>query len=75
MAKKKTVAAAITGSQTVTVEVEAVKEADSVIYFKALRGLTIDEHKAVSEKLRHEEEAAGLKIVLVPNVLEVVDGK
>jgi hypothetical protein len=75
MAKSKKVTAATDGGQTVTTNVEATKKTDSVIYFKALRGLTVDEHKAISEKLRFEEAATGLKIVLVPVTLEVVDGQ
>jgi hypothetical protein len=69
MGRPKKVTAATTEGQTVT------KKTDGVIYFKALRGLTVDEHKAVSEKLRFEEAETGLKIVLVPVTLEVVDGQ
>jgi hypothetical protein len=75
MGRPKKVTAATTEGQTVTTNIEVTKKTDGVIYFKALRGLTVDEHKAVSEKLRFEEAETGLKIVLVPVTLEVVDGQ
>lgn len=47
----------------------------SVLLFKANRPLTVQEHEELSQKLRHEEENTGLKIVLVPFSLDVVDGE
>jgi len=52
-----------------------INKTDAVIYFKANRGLTTEEHAALSEKLRFEEKSTGLKIVLVPFLLNVVDGE
>lgn len=47
----------------------------SVLIFKANRPLTVQEHEELSQKLRYEEENTGLKIVLVPFSLDVVDGE
>ncbi len=55
--------------------VTEVKKADTIIYFKANRGLTIKEHAALSEKLRYEKKSTGLKIILVPFLLDIADGE
>jgi hypothetical protein len=52
-----------------------VQKTDTIIYFKANRGLTTEEHEALSEKLRFEKESTGLKIILVPFLLDIVDGE
>ncbi|WP_242842035.1 hypothetical protein [Ruminiclostridium cellobioparum] len=46
----------------------------TVLIFKANRPLTVQEHEELSHKLRYEEENTGLKIVLVPFLLDVTDG-
>jgi hypothetical protein len=43
-----------------------LKEQDGVVYFKAIRPLTLEEHQQLSDKLRYEAEKSGLNIVLVP---------
>lgn len=55
--------------------VTEVKKTDTVIYFKANRGLTTQEHAALSEKLRYEKKSTGLKIILVPFLLGIADGE
>lgn len=62
-------------------EVEEIKKEDlssgpdqSVLLLKANRPLTVQEHEELSQKLRYEEENTGLKIVLVPFSLDIVDG-
>ena len=55
--------------------VTEVKRTDEIIYFKANRGLTTEEHVALSEKLRFEEESTGLKIILVPFLLHIMDSE
>ena len=54
---------------------EEVKTNDEIIYFKATRGLTVEEHEALSKKLSFEEKKSGVKIVLIPFLLDVVDGE
>lgn len=56
-----------------TPEATEIKEADGVIFMKAIRQLTVNEHKDLSDKLRYEEENTGLKIVLVPFSLELTE--
>lgn len=51
------------------------KRTEEILYFKASRALTTEEHAALSEKLRFEEESTGLKIILVPFLLDIVDGE
>jgi hypothetical protein len=43
-----------------------LKEQDGVVYFKAIRPLTLEEHRQLSDKLRYEAEKSGLNIVLIP---------
>ena len=54
---------------------EEVKATEEIIYFKATRGLTVEEHEALSQKLSFEEKKSGLKIVLIPFLLDVVEDK
>jgi hypothetical protein len=58
-----------------TPETVEVKQTDGVIFMKASRPLTVQEHEELSKKLRYEEENTGLKIILVPFTLEPVDGE
>jgi hypothetical protein len=62
-------------AKNVTPEATEIKEADGVIFMKANRPLTVQEHEEVSQKLRYEEDNTGLKIVLVPFSLELTDGE
>ena len=52
-----------------------IKKTDDTLYLKANRALTTEEHAALSEKVRFEEKSTGLKIVLVPFLLDLVDGE
>lgn len=61
-------------TKKITPEADEIKRADGVIFMKATRPLTVQEHKDLSEKLRFETEKTGLKIVLVPFSLDLVDG-
>ncbi|WP_408626407.1 hypothetical protein [Alkaliphilus metalliredigens] len=45
---------------------EKILEKDGVIYFKATKPLTKQEHEQLSDKVRYESEKTELKIVLVP---------
>lgn len=55
---------------------EEIAEKNSVIYFKAKRPLTDVEHQMLSDRVRFEGEKSGLKIVLVPYLVDVeVDGE
>lgn len=54
---------------------EEVKRTEEIIYFKATRGLTIEEHEALSEKLTFEKKNTGLKIILIPFLLDIADGE
>ena len=63
-------------------EVEEIKKEDlssgpdqSVLFLKANRPLTVQEHEELSRKLRYEEENTEIKIVLVPFSLDIVDGE
>lgn len=58
----------------ITPEATEIKQAEGVIFMQANRPLTVHEHKELSEKLSFEEEKSGLKIILVPFSLEVLDG-
>lgn len=42
----------------------------TVIVWKATRPLTVKEHESLSAKLRHEAQATGANILLVPYVVE-----
>ncbi|WP_068722826.1 hypothetical protein [Paenibacillus sp. DMB5] len=44
--------------------------AGSVLLWRATRPLTVQEHADLSDKLRHEAEATGINIVLVPFTVE-----
>lgn len=52
-------------------EVEKVKETKETIVFKATKPLDEGEFKLLSEMIRHEEEKAGVKIVLMPYSCEL----
>lgn len=56
-------------------QVVNVKGTDSsgklIVFWKATRPFTVQEHEALSEKLRFEEEKTGLTITLVPFTVEV----
>jgi hypothetical protein len=43
-----------------------LKQEDGVIYFKAIRPLTEESFKLLSDMLRHEAEQNGLKSILIP---------
>jgi hypothetical protein len=58
-----------------THEAVEVKQSEGVIFMKANRPLTVQEHKDISGKLKAEEERTGLKFVLVPFSLDVMDGE
>jgi len=45
---------------------------NTVVFWRATRPLTVEEHEALSEKLRREEEQTGLTITLVPFSVEVI---
>lgn len=55
-------------------EAAEMKRDNLVIYFKANRPLTIQEHKNLREKIAYEESKTGLKIVLVPFLVDLADG-
>jgi hypothetical protein len=57
-----------------TPEAVEIKQADGVIFMKATRPLTTQEHEELSKKLRYEAENTGLEIVLVPFSVEVTEG-
>jgi hypothetical protein len=57
------------------IETTEIKKTGDTLYLKANRSLTVEEHIALSEKLSFEEEKTGLKIVLIPNSLDVSDGE
>ena len=61
-------------AKKITPEAVEIKQAEGVIYFKAIRPLTVKEHEDLSYKLRYEEENTGLKIVLVPFSLDLAEG-
>jgi hypothetical protein len=47
-------------------DVDEVIEKDGTVFFKAKRPLTEDEHKLLSNWIRHESKKSGVNIVLVP---------
>jgi hypothetical protein len=51
-----------------------LKEQDGVVYFKAIRPLTLEEHQQLSDKLRYEAEKSGLNIVLIPSSAAINEG-
>ncbi|MDP4144156.1 MAG: hypothetical protein Q8936_06670 [Bacillota bacterium] len=54
-------------------EAVEIKQDEAVIYFKANRPLTTQEHKNLHEKIEIEMEKSGLKIILVPFLVDVGD--
>ena len=43
-----------------------LKEEDGIVYFKAIRPMTEDSFKALSNMLRHEAENVGKNVFLIP---------
>lgn len=58
------------GKKQDAVKIEATGT-DSIVLWKATRPLTQDEHEQLSQKLRHEQEQSGVKVILVPFSVEV----
>ena len=54
---------------------EEIKKDDSVVYFKATRPLTTQEHENLHEKIEIEMKKTGLKVVLVPFLADLADGE
>lgn len=55
-------------------EAAEIKKDDTVIYFKANRPLTTQEHKNLHEKIEIEVEESGLKVILVPFLVDLSEG-
>jgi hypothetical protein len=51
--------------------IETVKELTDIIVVQAKRPLTEAEHEMISNKLKLEQEATGIKIVLIPYSVEL----
>ena len=62
-------------TKNVTEDATEVSKTDEVIYFKANRLLTTEEHKTLHEKIEYEMKKSGLKIVLVPFLVDMGDKK
>jgi hypothetical protein len=56
-------------------KVELVKETDFLLVFKANKPLRESEFKLLSDLVRHEEEKAGVKVVLLPHSADLVNIK
>lgn len=50
-----------------------IKKDEIAIYFKANRPLTTHEHKNLHEKIEIEMKKSGLKIILVPFLVDLAD--
>ncbi|GAA0313723.1 hypothetical protein GCM10008967_00260 [Bacillus carboniphilus] len=57
------------------VKANVVKETENLLVFKANRPLDEAQFKLLSKLVREEEEKSGVKIVLVPNSVDIVDYK
>lgn len=56
-------------------EAAEIKKDNTVIYFKANRPLTTQEHKSLHEKIEIEVEKSGLKVILVPFLVDLSDSE
>ena len=57
---------------------EVMKETEKIVVFKASKPLKPYEHKELSERIRFENEKAGIKVVLAPYLVdeaEIGEGK
>jgi hypothetical protein len=61
-------------TENIIEEATEIKKDDIAIYFKANRPLTIQEHKNLHEKIEIEMEKSGLKVVLVPFLVDLSEG-
>ena len=48
-----------------------LKTEDGIVYLKAIRPLTQEEHENLSAKLRFEAEKSGVNIVLIPFLAKI----
>ncbi|MBU5214498.1 hypothetical protein [Heyndrickxia oleronia] len=56
-------------------DVELIKETEHVLVFKANRRLNESEFNLLSDLVRQEEKKAGVKIILMPNSVDIVEGE
>ena len=56
-------------------EVEVVKETEEVLVLKANKPLDKGQFNLLSELVKEEEEKSGVKIVLIPHSVDVVEEK
>ncbi|NOW07851.1 hypothetical protein [Clostridium beijerinckii] len=56
-------------------DAKEIKKDETVIYFKAIKPLTTQEHENLHEKIEIEMKKTGLKIILVPFLVEISDIK
>jgi len=64
-----------TTENTVIEEAAEIKKDNTIIYFKANRPLTTQEHQSLHEKIEIEMKKSGLKVVLVPFLVDLSDGE
>ncbi|EHI98038.1 hypothetical protein CDLVIII_1339 [Clostridium sp. DL-VIII] len=65
-------------SETENVVIEnatEIKRDEIVIYFKAIKPLTTQEHENLHEKIEVEMKSSGLKVILVPFLVDLVDSQ
>ncbi len=53
--------------------VDEVVRTENIVVFKVTKPLTWSQHKALSERVRHENEKSGLKVVLAPCIVDGVE--
>lgn len=63
-------------TENVVVEdAKEIKRDETVIYFKAIKPLTTQEHENLHEKIEVEMKKTGLKVILVPFLVDLVDNQ
>lgn len=50
-----------------------LKEQDGIVYYKAIQPLTEEQYKLLLDMLAYNEQASGLKLVLVPYSLAITN--
>ena len=64
------------GTEDVVIEdATEIKKDETAVYFKAIKPLTTQEHENLHEKIEIEMKKTGLKVILVPFLVDLDDSK
>lgn len=72
MASKKTITQKAVNTTT---EADIIQETETMVIFKVKSTLTQQQHEALAERIRYENEKSGLTIILVPASIDEVEIK